>query len=79
MEVFLLSLHQRTFFLLIAAILFFFVAELMYVPITKAIKLKNGTHACEGKNFWANNKASGLVHHDTFITGIKPTLTVARI
>ena len=41
--------------------------------------LKNGTQVCSGRNFCAKAKASGDVIQLTFMTGIKPALTVARI
>lgn len=47
--------------------------------MTKAMMLKNGTHVCSGKNFWANANANGEVIQLTFMTGIKPALTVALI
>ena len=71
-----------TFFLsfsLNAAILFFFVYELMYVPMTKPTILKNGTHVCSGRNFCANARAMGEVTQLTFMTGKKPDLMVALI
>ena len=63
----------------IAAILFFLVCALMYVPIIKAMMLKNGTQVCSGRNFWANANANGDVIQLTFMTGMKPALTVALI
>jgi len=50
----------------------------MYVPMTKAMMLKNGTQVCSGRNFCANARASGDVTQLTFMTGMKPALTVAR-
>ena len=47
--------------------------------MTKAIKLKNGTQVCSGRNFCAKARANGLVIQVTFITGIKPARTVALI
>lgn len=47
--------------------------------MTNATKLKNGTHKYSGRNFCANASAMGDVIQLTFITGIKPALTVARI
>ena len=69
---------QHTFFLN-AVNLFFFVWLLIHVPITKASMLKNGTHVCSGRNFCANASAIGDVTHVTFITGMKPARSVARI
>lgn len=68
---------QRTFFLK-AASLFFFVCALIYVPMTKATMLKNGTQVCSGRNCWANASAKGEVIQLTFMTGMKPARTVAR-
>ena len=47
--------------------------------MTKATMLKNGTQVCSGRNRCANAKANGLVIQLTFITGMKPVRTVARI
>ena len=46
--------------------------------MTNEIMLKNGTQVCSGRNFWANANARGDVIQLTFITGMKPALTVAR-
>ena len=46
--------------------------------MTNAIMLKNGTQVCSGRNCWANAKARGDVIQLTFMTGMKPALTVAR-
>lgn len=43
------------------------------------MKLKNGTHIYSGKNFCAKARAMGEVIQETFMTGMKPALTVARI
>ena len=40
--------------------------------------LKKGTHVCSGRNFWAKANARGDVIQLTFMTGMKPALTVAR-
>ena len=45
--------------------------------MTKAMMLKNGTHVCSGRNFWAKARAIGDVAQLTFMTGRKPVLTVA--
>jgi hypothetical protein len=42
-------------------------------------KLKKGTHTSCGKKACANANAIGEVTHETFITGMKPARTVARI
>ena len=47
--------------------------------MTKATMLKNGTQVCSGRNLCAKAKANGLVIQLTFITGMKPARTVARI
>ena len=44
-----------------------------------ATMLKNGTQVCSGKNFWAKASAIGEVIQETFMTGMKPARTVARI
>ena len=44
-----------------------------------ATKLKNGTHMYSGRNFCANARAMGDVIQLTFMTGMKPARTVARI
>jgi hypothetical protein len=64
--------------LLIASRRFFLVWALTYVPMTKPTKLKNGTQVCSGRNFCAKARAIGDVIQLTFITGMKPALTVAR-
>lgn len=46
--------------------------------MTKAMMLKNGTHVCSGRNFCANARVIGDVIQLTFMTGMKPALTVAR-
>ncbi len=61
-----------------AASRFFFVCAFTYVPMTKAMKLKNGSQACSGRNCCANASAMGDVIQLTFITGMKPARTVAR-
>lgn len=45
--------------------------------MTNATILKKGTHVCSGRNFWANARARGEVIQLTFMTGMKPALTVA--
>jgi len=65
-------------FLRRAASRFFFVTVLIYVPITKATKLKNGIQANSGKNCWANARQMGDVTQETFMTFMNPTRTVAR-
>lgn len=40
--------------------------------------LKKGTHVCSGRNFWAKAREMGDTIQLTFITGMKPALTVAR-
>jgi len=44
-----------------------------------ATKLKNGTHRYSGRNFCANARAMGDVIQLTFMTGMNPARTVARI
>ena len=51
----------------------------MYVPITNPTALKNGTHVSCGRKACANASAIGDVIHETFMTGMKPARTVARI
>lgn len=72
------KLDRLTLFLN-AASLFFFVCVLIYVPMQNATMLKNGTHVCSGRNFCANASAIGEVIQETFMTGMKPARTVARI
>jgi len=45
--------------------------------MTNARMLKNGTQVCSGKNFWAKARAKGEVIQLTFMTSMKPALTVA--
>lgn len=52
---------------------------MMYVPMIKPMKLKNGTHVSCGRNAWAKASATGDVIQDTFMTGMNPARTVARI
>lgn len=47
--------------------------------MTKERILKKGTQVCSGKNFWAKANAKGETTQLTFITGMKPALTVALI
>jgi hypothetical protein len=46
--------------------------------MTNPTMLKKGTHTCSGRNFCANAKEIGETTQLTFITGMKPALTVAR-
>jgi hypothetical protein len=50
----------------------------MYVPMTKPMMLKKGTHVVSGRNCWANASEMGDTTQLTFMTGQKPALTVAR-
>lgn len=46
--------------------------------MTKAIKLKNGTHVWGGRNACAKARAIGEVNQLTRMTGQKPARIVAR-
>lgn len=44
----------------------------------KPTMLKKGTHVCSGRNCWAKAREIGDTIQLTFMTGMKPALTVAR-
>jgi hypothetical protein len=59
--------------------LLFFVYVLIYVPMKKPMRLKNGAHACSGRKFCATARATGDVAQLTFIIGRNPAFIIARI